>query len=307
MQKSGKGKRKRKNKIDKLTVVLIVAMISVSVLTCLFIKMLLELNGKSADEEEESTTEEAYSEDTGEPGSVTDFGWSEDIGKADRDEEREYVEKNLYDSWYNTDIYRALCEDVPDSYFEKVCFLGDSRTMGLLEYSVIPEWHGFYKVGSTAAAACIERAYTIDGENMMNILDIISNVDYDIYYVGYGTNELGYGDPDKFIEELKVVIDTIKEYHPTATVYIENVLPMGERFSDNNPNFSNERAVLYNKKIKEMCEESKDLIYLDIASLMTDENGTAKEEYISDGLHYTPEGYRVIMNYIKSAVVERRR
>ena len=57
MQKSGKGKRKRKNKIDKLTVVLIVAMISVSVLTCLFIKMLLELNGKSADEEEESDDE----------------------------------------------------------------------------------------------------------------------------------------------------------------------------------------------------------------------------------------------------------
>ncbi len=222
------------------------------------------------------------------------------------DQEVAYKHAHFNNSWYNFSKYKAKCDKVDDSYFENVCFLGDSRTQGLLQFSGLPKWNGFFKVGTTAAAACYEREYTFGDGYYRNILETIEYADYDIFYVGYGTNDLGLGDADKFIQDLEVIIDKIKECHPGAIIYVENILPMGEAFSINHPTFSNENARIYNAKIYEMCNVYGDLIYLDIASTMRDDNGNARSAYISDGLHYNAEGYKVILNFIKGAVVEKK-
>ncbi|MBR6217672.1 MAG: SGNH/GDSL hydrolase family protein [Eubacterium sp.] len=319
MKKKDKSSSSSK-KPDKITITLGLLGVFAAVLIIVFISMMMGAFGKKSGSKTGNSpagSSMAKSSETTVPGNSEDSSISEDTSTEattqnyvpvnDEDvEEMTYISKKLNDTWYNMDKYRALCKDVPDEYFDDVCFIGDSRTQGLLEYSVLPRRHGFYKVGSTANAACLESAYTLDGVNYTNILNIIASVDYDIFYVGYGTNELGYGDADKFIEELKVVIDCIREYHPNAIIYVENVLPMGSSFSQNNPSFSNSRANEYNRKLLKMCQEYGDLIYLDIASCMRDDDGAALYEYISDGLHYTPEGYRVIMEFIRGAVVEKR-
>ncbi|MCR5148862.1 MAG: hypothetical protein K6C35_07840 [Eubacterium sp.] len=313
-----KADKKGRKSIDKVTLMLVMLGVCAVVLTVIFICM---LSGIKFDSTEKGSTEELVANNTATTEGLfvteqitdsTDEKLTEVTTKVknpahDADvEEITYMTKHMNDTWYNMDLYRAVCKDVPDEYFENVCFIGDSRTMGLMEYSILPKWHGFYKVGSTANAACLESAYTLDGDYYTNILNIIASIDYDAYYVGYGTNELGYGDSDKFIEELKIVIDCIKDYHPKAIIYVENILPMSKSYSDNNPSFSNSRANEYNQKLLRMCQEYGDVIYLDIASCMRDSDGAAVYDYISDGLHYTPEGYRKIMEFIRGAVVEKR-
>ncbi len=304
--------KKKKRRISVASAAITVSFLVVIILIVFLIKLLADLEDKGTKKEEETTqvdtevissrVDTATDEDTTEATRTSTF--IPDDASAD---EIRYANLHMGDSWYNSDIYSAVCKDVEDEYFEDVCFIGDSRTMGLLEYSVLPRWHGYYKVGSTAAAACVERAYTIDGDYYTNILNIIESVDYDIFYVGYGTNELGYGDSAKFIEELKVVIDKIRDCHPGAIIYVENVLPMGQYYSDNNPGFSNSRALSYNEALRRMCQEYGDLIYLDIASCMRDpETGAAISEYIGDGLHYTPDGCKEIMKFIRGAVVEKK-
>ena len=304
-------KKKHKRRISTSSVIIVVLFLVVIILIVLLIKLLSGIDLTGGKKEENRTPA-----DTGSISSRVDNATGH---SSESDTESTYIPDDAYvdeiryanlhmgDSWYSGDIYKPVCADVPDEYFEEVCFIGDSRTKGLLEYSELPRWRGFYKVGSTAAAACVENEYTLDGANYTNILDIIERVDYDIYYVGYGTNELGYGNSDKFIEELRVVIDRIKEYHPDAIIYVENVLPMGESYSANNPSFSNSRAEIYNEALKRMCQEYGDLIYLDIASSMRDpDTGAAKSDYIGDGLHYTVEGCREILKFIRGAVVEKR-
>ena len=308
-------KTKKSKNVQPSTILLMVSLLLAVVLIVMLLVMLIKL-----DDNKEERSEDKEVSDIEVISSMVDTA-TEEQGTGDTESSREnkyipddasaeeviYMNSHMGDSWYNTDIYRALCKDVTDEYFEDVCFIGDSRTKGLLEYSVLPRWHGFYKVGSTAAAACVERAYTLDGSSYTNILNIIDSVDYDIFYVGYGTNELGYGDADKFIEELKVVLDEIREYHPDAIIYVENIRPMGYSYSENNPGFSNYRACKYNDALKRLCQEDGELIYLDIASCMKDpETGAAISDYIGDGLHYTPEGCKKIMEFIRGAVVEKK-
>ena len=314
-KKYDKKSNKKKKHLSASSVVIIVAFLVVIVLLVLLIILLsnIDLSGKKKDDDKETVNTEVISsrvENLTGDSSKTDTETSRENTYIPDDasaEEIRYANIHMGDTWYSWDLYRPICKDVDDEYFEEVCFIGDSRTKGLLEYSQLPRWRGFYKVGSTAAAACVENEYTLDGAYYTNILDVIDRVDYDIYYVGYGTNELGYGNADKFIEELKVVIDEIKEYHPDAIIYVENILPMSQSYSDNNYSFSNSRALKYNDALKRMCQEYGDVIYLDIASCMRDpETGAALSDYIGDGLHYTPEGCREILKFIRGAVVEKK-
>ncbi len=214
---------------------------------------------------------------------------------------------NLYNNnWFNNELY-SIAPTAEDTYFETVCFLGDSRTKGLLEYSDLPDWNGYYEVGYTAKQACTNRIFTVDGySGLYNMLEVVELIDYEIYYLGFGTNELPYNDSEKFIEEYKVLIDKIKSSHPDAVIYIESILPMGNNFSENNPSFSNERAEEYNEALLNMCKEYGDLIYIDIAECMKDESGAAIRGSTGDGLHYDPYYYQIIMEYIRNSVVDRK-
>lgn len=206
--------------------------------------------------------------------------------------------------WMDQELYYKIYGIVDDSYFENACFLGDSRTKGLLEYSDLPKWHGFYQIGYTAKNACENRVFSLKNDpGSYNMLQIVEKTDYAVYYVGFGTNELFYNDSEQFISEYKVLIDKIRECHPDAVIYIENILPMSKRFSDSNPSFSNVRAEEYNEALLAMCKEYGDLVYLDIASCMMGEDGAAKSGATGDGLHYNPPEYQEIMDYIKRNVV----
>ena len=239
------------------------------------------------------------------PKEVKEKETKKDNATIKRSKEVTYKHSHFNNSWYDMNTFKALCKTVPEEYFDKICFLGDSRTKGLLEFTNLPYYHGFYKIGTTAAAACLQNDYTIDNYNYQNILSIIENVDYDIYYVGYGTNDLGLGNSDQFITDLRKVIDHIKQYHPDSIIYVENILPMGAQFSISHPLFSNENAEIYNKAIYDMCVSYGNVIYLDIASCLKNDEGSAMEEYMADGLHYNAEGYKKIINFIRNTVVEK--
>lgn len=227
--------------------------------------------------------------------------------EEDNSAELLYKEENFNRSWYNMDIYKASCTTLSDDYFDKICFLGDSRTKGLLEYSTLPSYHGFYKVGTTAYAACVEREYTADNYYYGNVLDMIERVDFDTYYIAYGTNDLALENPEQFIENMKVIIDHIKEFHPDAIIYVENILPMGKAFADANPKFTNGRAKGYNTALLNMCKEYGDLIYLDVAPCLTGLDGNAIASYTVDGLHFNSEGYQKVIDFIKKTTVEKRK
>lgn len=75
------------------------------------------------------------------------------------------------------------------------------------------------------------------------------------------------------------------------TVYVQSILPILEGVMDY-PYVTNAAVRGLNAEIREMAE-SHGMAYIDIHSLMADENGQLKAEYTSDGLHLLPNAYDV--------------
>ncbi len=53
-----------------------------------------------------------------------------------------------------------------------------------------------------------------------------------------------------------------------------------------------------NRLIRGLCEKYG-LVYADVYSVLADENGIMKHEYSLDGCHPSPEGYKVISEYLR--------
>lgn len=207
-------------------------------------------------------------------------------------------------TWFDTSRYR-LSGRADDSYFEQACFLGDSRTQGLVLYTTSVKLHGYYKIGYTAQQACDSRAFSLgDGSPAMTMLELIPQLSYSSYYIAFGTNDLGMNNADSFITQIKRLVDCIQQYHPDAIIYLANILPISAGFESSNPSFTNERALVYNMALKNLCIQYQNLVYLDQASCMLDSaTGKALEGSTADGLHYTASSEAVILDYIRNHVV----
>ena len=70
-------------------------------------------------------------------------------------------------------------------------------------------------------------------------------------------------------------------------------------------NKTNENLDIYNAGLKDMCEQNG-YTYLDVASVMKDDEGNLKREYCSDpdnmGVHFTDEGCKVWIDYLRTHV-----
>ena len=56
---------------------------------------------------------------------------------------------------------------------------------------------------------------------------------------------------------------------------------------------NNEDIQEINQKLKDYCEENK-LEYIDLYTLLVDDDGNLSENYTKDGLHMSEEGYEAI-------------
>ncbi len=57
-----------------------------------------------------------------------------------------------------------------------------------------------------------------------------------------------------------------------------------------------------NALIAEMAEEREDLVFVDVASAMLDEDGRPRDLFVADGLHMTAEGYAIWTPIIRAAL-----
>ena len=98
------------------------------------------------------------------------------------------------------------------------------------------------------------------------------------------------------------LIDEIREASPDTKIILQSVFPVAA----NQKTFSVDAATLngyidtLNGYVKELAEK-KEVRYLDTASALKGADGNLPESYQNgDGIHLTAEGYRVILDYIRT-------
>ncbi len=197
--------------------------------------------------------------------------------KTVEDISEDAVSKVLSDNKYD------LATVDKDYYFRDAIFIGDSRTQGLMMFSTMENARFYADKGMSTVGAFKKPSIMKDGK-MMTIAEVLKSGDYGKVYISLGINELGYPNPDKFIERFAELIDIAKETNPKAEIYVEGILPVSANKSMADPNINNEKITLYNNKLCGMAKNKK-VNYLHIADAVADETGALPPEASPDGVH----------------------
>lgn len=183
-------------------------------------------------------------------------------------------------------------QKVDSSYFSDAVFIGDSRTLGLHDYSGWEDADFYCDNGFSVYKWCKD-GQAIDQRTggTIDLKSALSQKHYTKVYLMIGMNDLGYGTTDFYQQNMQKMIDMIKEIEPDAIIYLMANLHMAEAKNDMSGVYNN---VSLNSKNVAMAELADGIttFYLDVNPLFVDESGYLKADLTFDGFHLYAKGYQ---------------
>ena len=169
---------------------------------------------------------------------------------------------------------------VDESYFDDALFIGDSRTVGLRDYTDLSEHADFYCETSLTIYKVMEENF--DGQGTVE--EALSNKDYGKIYLMVGINELGRGTTEDFMEKYTEVVDTIHALEPDARIFIQGIMRVSGKKSNSDAIFNNSNINARNNAIATLAD-NKQIFYIDVNEVVCDEEGNLHEDYTFDQIH----------------------
>ena len=195
----------------------------------------------------------------------------------------EYINHISADIYGDEGVKRAASYDfqqVDESYFDDALFIGDSRTVGLYDYTDLPEHADFLCETSLTVYKVLEENFKGYG----TVSETLARKQYGKIYIMLGINELGRGTTEDFMEQYTKVVDTIHELAPDAKIIMEaNMRVSGEK-SNSDAIFNNKNINARNNAIATLAD-NESIFYIDVNEVVCDENGDLKAEYTHDQIH----------------------
>lgn len=167
-------------------------------------------------------------------------------------------------------------------------FIGDSRTVGLSEYSKIDGADFFANVGMSVYNIH-KKTVSVPTVGKVTLTELLSNKKYGKVYIMLGVNEIGY-DFDKTVAKYKELITFIQEKQPDAKIFIEANLHVAEGRSDSDAVVNNGAINSLNASLSKLAD-GKDIYYLDANTVFDDENGNLSSEKTEDQTHLYAKYY----------------
>lgn len=199
--------------------------------------------------------------------------------------------------------YVRVEKTVNDSYFEDALFIGDSRTEGFMLYSNLSNIHAYCSKGLSISRIYKDTIVNMEDGRTLTVMEALQEQEFKKIYIMFGVNELGWPYDDLFREQYSKLLRDIRQLQPDAVIYVQNIIPISASRSATDPIYNNENVNRFNDMIKAICEE-QNVIYLDVASALADENGALPENASSDGIHCNVEYCNIWMNYLRNNTYE---
>lgn len=175
------------------------------------------------------------------------------------------------------------------SFFDDALFIGDSRTVGLSEYSGLNNATFFSTVGMSVYNIH-KTTVSIPSVGKVHLNDLLKKKNYGKIYVMLGINELGY-DFNKTVNKYGALIKEIKSLQPNAIIIIEANLHVTKSRSDSDKTINNKNINRFNQAIKKLSN-NKDIFYIDINEVFDDKNGNLRADYTNDNTHVFAKYYK---------------
>ena len=153
-------------------------------------------------------------------------------------------------------------------------FIGDSRTVGIREYSGLKSADFFCSVGMNVFDVTGE-SLSVDGVGNVTLSQLLSKKQYSKIYIMLGINEVGYPH-SSVVDKYSKVLDLIKEKQPSASIIIEANLHVSKSRSDSDKVVNNANTIF------------------------DDASGSLSSDMTSDGTHLYAKYYPTWVEWIST-------
>ena len=233
----------------------------------------------------------SYSDAEPDPENEEEEGVEDETSDTDEDEEETAEEE--WPKEFTT---------VSDNYFEDACFIGDSRVQGLGLYSELPATN-YGVVGMQLYRVFDKKVINTDMGKVTIPEALAVEPKYGKIYMGFGLNEMGWGNDDMFAEYYYGLIDYLKAVQPDAVLYIMGLIHVTEGEERRSSVFNNEAVNHRNELLKEIAYNER-IYYLDLNEVFTDEYGRLASEDSFDGIHIKANAISKWVDYLKTHAIE---
>ena len=176
-------------------------------------------------------------------------------------------------------------------------FVGDSRTVGIREYSGLKGADFFCRVGMNVFDVTGE-SLSVDGVGNVTLSQLLSKKQYSKVYIMLGINEVGYPH-SSVVDKYSKVLDLIKEKQPNASIIIEANLHVSKSRSDSDKVVNNAAINDLNTKLSALADGSK-VFYIDANTIFDDASGSLSSDMTSDGTHLYAKYYPTWVEWIRT-------
>lgn len=214
--------------------------------------------------------------------------WSTDTILSVNETNENLSQNNTQEQSEDSKIDDNLSQEVNQEVsLDNFLFLGDSFTVLLTE--TIKE---FNPNATVLGQIGVQPGYW--NENFSVLPD---SKDIDGVVLLIGVNGVTY---DNNLPNKKKLIDSLVEKYSDKTIYVEKVFPVGENFTNANPDTFNAAIKSHNEEIENYCKKYDNVVFIDATKDLVTESGYLK--YTKDGLHISSDYQDIFYLNIESAI-----
>ena len=205
--------------------------------------------------------------------------------------------------------------DAGIAYRDRLTFLGDSTTAGMITYKVLTDGENTKQVWRGAVGNTITFMYLTDvnilypeTNETMPILSAVKKAkpEYLVITLGVTGGVSQHLPEEDFVELYEWLLEGIFRESPNTKVIVQSIFPVEKNRVTPAGDYSritNEEIIRDNGWIKEIVQkyfaQGKNVRYSDVYGLLLDAEGYLDPKFGNgDGLHIGPEGYAVILDYL---------
>lgn len=168
-------------------------------------------------------------------------------------------------------------------------FIGDSRTVGLMEYAGIDGADYFCTVGMSVYNIH-KNSVSVPNVGKVTLTELLNSKKYGKIYIMLGINEVGY----KFsstVEKYSELIEFVKGKQSDAVIFIQANLHVTKSRSDSDKVVNNTAINGLNAELAKLAD-GKSKFYLDANILFDDKTGALSSDKSEDNTHLYAKYYK---------------
>ena len=190
----------------------------------------------------------------------------------------------------------AKKEGAKEGYLNRCVFLGDSRTVAMVNYGFFNDDAALAQIGISHSAFASNKFINNAGKEY-TLKSYLKSHQAPVIYILLGVNGVNDSSESHYQNSFLTLIDSVAKMAPNSNIVLVAIGPVDDN-GIYKKTVQNAWIDKYNAFLLETAKE-KHIFYLNIAEILKGPDGQVKSEYNGgDGLHYSGKGCEAIFRYI---------